>query len=163
MKPNDLTPSQRKWQKVAGYVLPILLGWFLFAWNFLLTVWVLDNPLFSKMSWLIIPIGISWLGLLPVSGYSTGILNAYCWKNQGAVSPRDSLILLTLLWLLPSPLLELPILIGYLVLCFFIYPIHLFFFWSGEEIGKAWIKDDAISRFLGRNNEWERDESDTVL
>jgi len=155
-----MNSTQLKWQKFAGYALPILFAWLVIIATVLMTLFIggFIQSQSSKTDWVVIPIILCWLVLIPITGHVMGIINVYCWRNQsfdeGKV--KESMVLLAIFWLLSLPLAV------FLILSFIgiaVFPIHMACFWFGQERGKRWIRDDSISRFLGKKNEWERDES----
>jgi len=146
-----LTPL--KWQKFWGFIVPMLLGWILIYLLMYLTL----VSVFGEIEWLFIVLAAVWLSLAPMLGYLMGIVSGYFWRNQNwneQTYSQKGFNLLIYFWLF------LPLTYGliYSVVGIVVFPLHGLCFFKGQELGHKWAETDMINQFLGRSNEWERNE-----
>ncbi len=160
MKQSEITPEQLQRQKIAGFIFPILLGWFLFAWVVFLITWATYIPTIANQKWFSILGYCSWFLFVPVSGFSMGVVNFYCWKNQPWTDHtlgNNTLLFLVIFWLVSFPV---TIFLFQSCLGWIILPLHVMCFCGGQNRGKTWIETDALKQFFGQKSGWERDETD---
>jgi len=155
-----MKPSRLELQALGGFILPLLLGWFFIAWFWFVSSWCSNYPLFARSEWTDYVIFVSWLAFIPAASHIMGIVSAFCWQNQGwneETTRKMAGCFCYLFWICCFPISMFLICscIGWLV-----FPAMSIAYNSGIERGQKWIEGKAIDKFIGRKNDWERDEKE---
>ena len=144
--------TQLNRQKVAGFVLPILLGWLVITCVSYFTFF--EAPRFGG-AWIMCLLMAACISMIPILGYVMGIMNVYLWRHQKWSEQNrkeNSNNLLIYFWVIfPITYVLIASIFGMVV-----FPIHVICFFHGQKIGKRWIEADMFNQFLGRSNDWER-------
>jgi len=152
-----MTEKRLRWQKIAGFALPMLLAWFSLAWMWGVSRWLLQN---LKNEWVGLLVFLSCLAYVPLVSILMGILSAHCWQHQ-QWTPRirkDMIETFSILFWIFS----LPLTIALVCSCFGTIAIlmQVVFYNHGIHYGEVWIYKGVIDKFIGRKNDWERDETE---
>ena len=152
-----MTEERLRWQKIAGFAFPMLLAWFSLAWMWVISTWSLDN---FNDDWSVPLVFLSGIAYVPLVSISMGILSTHYWQHQ-QWTPRirkDMIQTFSILFWIFS----LPLTIALVCSCFgtMIIALQVVFYNHGIHYGEVWVDKKVIDKFIGRKNDWERDEAE---